>query len=117
MQNITFEQLAGLCAVALVLIGAYNTVMTAIKNRREERQRKDAPVEKLTARLDAHDQMLARDKRRIEEMEERISMMGEQSTIMLRGVRALLSHGVNGNSTDKLKDSMTEIDEYLISRK
>ena len=43
--------------------------------------------------------------------------MGEQSTIMLRGVRALLSHEINGNSTDKLKDSMTEIDDYLIARK
>ncbi len=49
-------------------------------------------------------------------MEDRITDMGRQSTIMLRGVRALLSHEVNGNSTDKLKSSMTEIDDYLINR-
>ena len=37
MQNITFEQLVGLMAVALVLIGAYNTIMSAIKTHREEK--------------------------------------------------------------------------------
>ena len=43
--------------------------------------------------------------------------MGEQSTIILRGVRALLSHEINGNSVDKLNSSASEIDDYLIKRK
>ena len=40
MQNVTFEQLVGLMAAALVLIGAYNTIMSAVKTHREEKKRK-----------------------------------------------------------------------------
>lgn len=116
MGDIQFSQIMQLCALVLVLVGAYNTIMSAIKNRREEKKLRDSPVAKLTERVDRHDELLARDKDRLDAMEDRITDMGRQSTIMLRGVRALLSHEVNGNSTDKLKSSMTEIDDYLINR-
>lgn len=116
MGDIQFSQIMQLCAIVLVLVGAYNTIMSAIKTRREEKKLRDSPVTKLTERVDRHDELLARDKDRLDAMEDRITDMGRQSTIMLRGVRALLSHEVNGNSTDKLKSSMTEIDDYLINR-
>lgn len=116
MGDIQFNQIMQLCALVLVLVGAYNTVMGAIKNRREEKKLRDSPVTQLTERVDRHDELLKKDKDRLDAMEDRITDMGRQSTIMLRGVRALLSHEVNGNSTDKLKSSMTEIDDYLINR-
>lgn len=117
MDKITFEQLIGLCAVVLILIGAYNTIMQAVKNHREEKRLRDSPVIQLKERIDRHDELLAKDKDRLDAMENRMQNMGEQSTIMLRGVRALLSHEINGNSDDKLRASMTEIDDYLIRRK
>lgn len=117
MDKITFEQLIGLCAIVLILIGAYNTVMQAIKNRREEKRLRDSPMNQLKERVDRHDELFAKDKDRLDEMEGRLQGMVEQSTIMLRGVRALLSHEINGNSDDKLRASMTEIDDYLIGRK
>ena len=33
-----------------------------------------------------------------------------------RGVLALLSHEINGNSTDKLKEAQTGISNYLIDK-
>ena len=116
METISFEQLMQLCAMVLVLVGAYNVIMSAVKTRREEKKLRDSPVTQLTERVDRHDELLKKDKDRIDAMQDRITDMGRQNTIMLRGVRALLSHEVNGNSTDKLKSSMTEIDDYLINR-
>lgn len=116
MGDIQFSQIMQLCALVLILVGAYNTIMTAMKNRREEKKLRDSPVTQLTERVDRHDELLKKDKDRMDAMDCRITDMGQQSTIMLRGVRALLSHEVNGNSTDKLKSSMTEIDDYLINR-
>lgn len=116
MGDIQFSQIMQLCALVLILVGAYNVIMSAVKTRREEKKLRDSPVTKLTERVDRHDELLAKDKDRLDAMEDRITDMGRQSTIMLRGVRALLSHEVNGNSTDKLKSSMTEIDDYLINR-
>ena len=110
MGDMTFGQLATAVAVALLLLGAYNTVMTAIKNHREEKKLKNSPIESLKQRVDAHDGMLKRDK-------ERIDAMDEENKIMMRGIMALLSHEINGNSTDKLKASLSEINDYLIKRK
>lgn len=53
--------------------------------------------------------MLDRDKRRIDGLE-------EGNKAICRGVLALLSHEINGNSVDKLKDAQTGLTEYLIER-
>lgn len=114
--DVKFDQLLGLLAVALVMLGIYNTAMTAIRNRIESKKRQNAPVDALTARVDSHDKMLSSNKRQIEEMEDRVQSIREESSMTLRGVRALLSHEINGNSNDKLKESYERIDEYLIKK-
>ena len=109
MQNITFEQLVGLMAVALVLIGAYNTIMSAIKTHREEKKRKDAPVNTLEEKVNKHDERLSRDHERLNELE-------ESNRIIMRALMALMSHEINGNSDDKLKASYDEIQRFLIEK-
>lgn len=117
MAELTYDKFLTALVVILLLAGAYNTIMTAWKNHREEKRLRDSPVNQLKERVDRHDELLAKDKDRLDAMESRMQDMGEQSTIILRGVRALLSHEINGNSTDKLSASATEIDDYLIRRK
>lgn len=53
--------------------------------------------------------MLDRDKRRINNLED-----GQKA--ICRGILALLSHEINGNSTEKLKDAQADITNYLIER-
>ena len=48
MAQLTYQQLVGAVAVILVLLGAYNTVMGAIKAHREEKKIRESPVTKLT---------------------------------------------------------------------
>ena len=117
MEQLTYDKFLTALVVILLLAGAYNTIMTTIKTRREEKKLRDSPVTQLKERVDRHDELFAKDKDRLDAMETRMQDMGEQSTIMLRGVRALLSHEINGNSVDKLNASMSEIDDYLIRRK
>lgn len=117
IEDITSGQFWGAVALILILIGAYNTVMSAIKTHREEKRLRDSPVVKLSERLDRHDELLAKDKDRLDQHDREIKAIGEESRIMLRGVRALLSHEINGNSDERLRESANEIDEYLISRK
>lgn len=109
MQNITFEQLVGLMAVALVLIGAYNTIMGAVKTHREEKKRKDAPVNNLEEQVKEHEDKLKRDHERLNELE-------NGNRIMMRAMMAMLSHEINGNSDDKLKASLDEIQKFLIEK-
>lgn len=96
-------------AVALVLIGAYNTIMGAIKTHREEQRRKDAPVNNLEEQVKGHEEELKRDNDRLKELE-------DGNRIMMRAMMALLSHDINGNSSEKLKQSLEEIQQYLIDK-
>lgn len=47
---------------------------------------------------------------------ERLKSMEEGNKVLCRGILALLSHEINGNSIDKLKSSQTEMTNYLIDR-
>jgi len=109
LTDITFEQLVGLMALALVLIGAYNTIMSAIKTAREEKKRKDAPVNTLEEQVKKHDERLSRDHERLNELE-------DSNRIIMRALMALMSHEINGNSDDKLKASYDEIQRFLIEK-
>jgi len=52
---------------------------------------------------------LDRDKTRIDSLE-------AGNKVICRGILALLSHEINGNSADKLKDAKDELTNYLIER-
>ena len=114
LKDVTFEQLVGLVVIIVLLASTYNTLMGAIKNHMEAKKRHYEPVDSLAARVDAHDKMLANDKRRLEETDEWLGVLKTESAMMLKGVRALLSHEINGNSAEKLKESYDNIDNYLI---
>lgn len=106
---LTYEQVIGLFAAALVLVGAYNTIMSAIKTYREEKRRKDAPVSDLETQVKKHEERLGRDHVRLNDLE-------ESNRIIMRALMAMLSHEINGNSDEKLKASFDEIQQFLIDK-
>lgn len=116
VEDVSWGMIVGAIALVLVIVAAYNAIMTAVKHHREEVKRKRAPVEALetradstTAMLKAHEEMLKSDRQRLTALE-------EQQRIMLRALMAMLSHEVNGNSVDKLRASVAEIQEFLIRK-
>ncbi len=109
MENITFAQLAGLAALVLVLVGAYNTIMNAVKTYREEKKRKDQPVNSLESKVNEHEEKLKKDHERLNELE-------EANRIQMRALMAMLHHEIDGNSVDGLKKSYDEIQQYLIDK-
>ena len=109
IQALTFEQLVGTVAVVLLLVGVYNTIMNAIKTAREEKRLKEQPVNTLEHTVDDHTKKLQND-------HERITQLEESNRIIMRALMAVMSHEVNGNSTEKLQKSMDEIQQFLIER-
>lgn len=109
IQTITFEQLIGAAAVILLMIGAYNAVMSAIKTHREEKRRREQPVNSLEETVNKHDERLKRDHERLNDLE-------EANRIQMRALMAMLHHEIDGNSTDGLKKSYDEIQQYLIEK-
>ena len=117
MNGLTPQQLIEVAAVIVVLLGAYNTIMTAIRNHREEKKLKNSPITDLKTRIDGHDKMLARDKERLDKMEQDIEQMDEQSLMILKAVRSQLNHAINGNGVDSQKEVLQQIDEYFLYKR
>lgn len=116
LQDITWGTLITSAAVLLVIIGAYNAIMNAVKNHREEKRRRREPVRRLKTSADKTEATLKKHTRMIRADRERITAVEEQQRITLRALMAMLSHEINGNSTDKLKSSVAEIQDYLIKK-
>ena len=116
MPDISFEQLVWIMGVLLVMLGAYNTVMTSIKNHREEKRIKNSPITEINAKLSAHDEMLARDKRELEQLRKAMDEREKESRLTLRSLMVIMSHLINGNDVTKLQNIMEEINKYLINR-
>ena len=130
LSDLSFGEIIVFLAVALIMIGFYNAAMTAWKNHIEFKKRNNAPVDELKSKFQDHSRMLDNDKRRFEdydrkfsdiykrfdEIDARLAVMKQESSMTLRGVRALMSHEISGNSIDRLQKNAEVIDEYLINK-
>lgn len=79
--------------------------------------------ESLEPRFQDIDRKLANDKLLIEDHTRKLAVQANQidaiekgNKVLCRGILALLSHEINGNSTDKLAASRDEITNYLIDK-
>lgn len=109
IQTLTFEQLVGAAAIILLMIGIYNTIMTAVKNAREEKKRRNQPVNTLEDTVKDHTEKLKKDHERLTDLE-------DSNRVIMRALMALLSHEISGNSDEKLKASLDEIQKFLIEK-
>ena len=105
MDKITPDMLMTFLIVAAVLIGFILTIWSLIDKIRAARKPK-TDLEHWQIETDAK---LKNDK-------ERLDVLEDGNRVICRGILALLSHEINGNSTDKLKASQSEITNYLIDR-
>lgn len=79
--------------------------------------------ESLEPRFQDIDRKLANDKLLIEDHTRKLAGQAAQidaiekgNKVLCRGILALLSHEINGNSDDKLRASQAEITDYLIDK-
>ena len=117
MAELTYDKFIGALVVILILAGAYNTIMTAVKNRREERKVRESPITQLQERVDRHDELFRKDKDRIDRLEGDVADMGSAIRVLLRQSMAVNDHLISGNDVAKLKEANHEIQEDLTTRK
>lgn len=105
MENLTLEQIRDsvivLVAVLAFVVLLGNFIKT-VKSWKQPHDDLEAWRQDVNGRLD-------RDNRRLNDLE-------EGNRVICRGILALLSHEINGNSKDKLISSQQEITNYLIER-
>ena len=117
MESLTFSDLIKVAATVLVLLGAYNIIMTALKNYTEAKKIKNSPLTEVNEKLTKHDGLLDKDKVRLDKLEDEVDDLGEATRILLRQALAINAHLISGNDVNRLRESNTEIQDYLVRRK
>lgn len=105
MDKITPDMIMTFLIVAAALIGFVLLVWSLIDKIKSARK----PAADM-----AHWQMETNTK--LDRDNKRLNTLENGQKVMLRGINALISHEINGNSIDKLNKSQSEIMEYLIER-
>lgn len=109
-------ELSAMWAIILAVCGGILTIINtidkvvgagkAINAPNEEQNRRIAALE---VRCDKYDRYFDSDKQRIQDLEQMLS-------VLMQAQFALLSHAINGNDTDKLKEVQGTMMAYLTNR-
>ena len=103
MADLTLVQVQGFIVVLLAILAFIVLIGNVIKTFKNWKKPKD---DFDTWRRSVDDK-LDKDNRRIRHLE-------EGNKVKCRALMALLSHEINGNSTDKLTSALSDLNDYLI---
>lgn len=97
------------CGGVTTIINAVDKVVGAGKAINAPNVEQDRRIKALEARCDKYDRYFDSDKQRLNDLEQSLS-------VLMQGTFALLSHAINGNDTDKLKEVQSTMMDYLSKR-
>lgn len=109
----TVAQLAtlilGICAAISAVGAAISWIVKGANTVKAPERKQDERITDLEKRIARHDEMLDRDKNRLEAIE-------DGNRVTQRAILALLSHGIDGNEVDGMKRAKEDLTKYLIER-
>lgn len=105
MESLNLQQIRDAVIVLLALMAFVVLLGNVIKTFKGWK----TPMDDMKTWKDVVDDKLKKDNTRLTDLE-------EGNRVICRGILALLSHEINGNSTDKLRESQAEITNYLIEK-
>lgn len=68
------------------------------------------------SRITRHDEELKDHETRIRDLEEKAKDQDGFIKVLCNSILALVSHEINGNSAEKLKDAQKELQDFLVNR-
>lgn len=115
-QYLPYESVANFVVVLFLVFGAIITIDKVLDVIKKHRKPKLTAEQELVQRQAACDRHFQRDLERIERLEKGQKQQQETDRIVLTALRAILSHEINGNSIDRMKEANEAIDQMLINR-
>lgn len=95
-----FVVLLAICSAIITVGGAINLIANWKKQSRVER----------------HDGEIKDHERRIKVLEDKTKEQDSFIKVLCNSILALVSHEINGNSKDKLRDAQKELQDFLINK-
>jgi len=109
MLDVLWKFIQLLCTFIMTVGGAGAIVVGIIRWMRKPDTERDETLKKHEDEIKKHEELLARDHRRLQELE-------EGNKIMMQSMLALMSHSIDGNHIEDLKQARDDLQKYLIRR-
>ena len=108
--------LMGCCSALITIAAAVSIIISAVKKLKEPENVQNNKIrdiedkmKHLEDRLKKHEQYFNNDNKRLLAIE-------EGNRVTQKALLALMSHAINGNDVDKLKEAENSLREYLINK-
>jgi hypothetical protein len=98
-----------LCTIITVTAAVVTIISNVFIKAKEPDRRQDDRITELEKRIGAAETKLASDKTHFDEIE-------QGTRIMQQSLLALMSHAIDGNDVDKLRDARDQMQKYLIEK-
>ena len=101
----------------LVLYGGLLlTILNIIDRSTILKERSEKPQKELEERVDSLDERITGIENKLKNYDYRVIQLEEGVKVLLRSMGALLSHSIDGNNTEEMKEVREKLNEYLISK-
>lgn len=113
IQQLTAGQIVSLilwvCGAIAAVGAAVAVIVKAVTAAKSPWKKLEQRVEVMEKKLEQHSGFFANDKTRMD-------IMDEGSRVTQKAILAILSHAIDGNNVDELKQAKKELQNYLIER-
>ncbi len=101
-------QAAAICGLILSIASVVTLIITIVRKAKAPEARQNERLDALEKAVQKHDELFRNDLARFERME-------SGNRIMQKCMLALLSHGIDGNDIEQMKQARSDLNEYLIN--
>jgi restriction endonuclease S subunit len=101
----------------LVLYGGLLlTILNIIDRSTILKEKTEKPRKEMEERVDSLDNRIAEIENKLKNYDYRVIQLEDGVKVLLRSMSALLSHSIDGNNLEEMKDARDDLNEYLISK-
>jgi hypothetical protein len=97
------------CAGFITVAGAASIVMKIVDYFKKPGKDRDEDIKR-------HSEMLNNDNKRLKELEESRKEQEETNKVIMKSLLAIMTHAIDGNHTEQLKEAKNDLEKYLINR-
>lgn len=97
------------CAALGTIAGAVAIIIKVVRYFKKPNDIRDEDLKR-------HQEMLENDNKRLKALEDGRKEQDETNKIIMKSLLAIMSHELDGNHTEQLRQAKGELEEYLINR-
>ena len=115
MQDMSFTP-AEIFAAIVALLSFLYLVSNIIDKVVGYKKTMNLPEEEQNIRIAGLESEIAKINAKLDNDNHRLHTLEQSHRVMLRGMSALLSHGINGNNVKEMEKAKSDLDEFLLNR-